>query len=1225
MAINYTDEQQRVIDVRGKNVLVSAAAGSGKTAVLVERIASLVCDEKNNINIDELLVVTFTKAAAAEMRERILKRIGQKLEENPESEHLQKQYALVHRAMITTIDAFCQNILRNHFQEIDLDPDFRVMDTREKNLVIQDVIEQLLEDMYASDDEDFKNTASFFSASKASDDDFEELIIGLYNYAESFDRPEKFLLERKKDHENLWEKVSNLGYEDGKFTGDPFGVFLIKHLTGMAEGYARMYDGLIDICNEEDGPSKYIDTLKAECEAAERLMAAKSFEEYERLLDNYLDIAGTLPSIGKKDFENGVSEDKKKSVAKERNDKIKAKLKEIKTDYFYPSLKEKLEESERCDSYVQKLIDITIEFRNRLQAEKKSRKVVDFGDMEHYALEILVDEEGNPTPVALEYRDHFKEIMVDEYQDSNLVQDVMLDAISRKEIGSSDRFMVGDVKQSIYGFRQARPDLFLEKYASYVCEEGCERIDLSKNFRSRKEVLDTANDIFDCVMHERTGNIEYDADSRLNPMASYLGGDDEGVSFNSELILLDSKFSEELDVEEDVSKETQEAYVLAEIIHRLMREQKVTRKKEVDGEEISYLDNVRYGDIVILHRTPSKIADAISQVFEKKDIPISITQGGGYFSAPEVSAVLQFIRTINNPLMDIPLYGSLTSVFGGYTPAQIAEIRAGKTDMPLYEAIKDSLPEFVQKIEEYRKLATFMTIRELVQKIYDDHNYLEYTAALPAGVKRKANAEMLLTYASDFEKTSYYGLYQFVRYIDLAEKYTSDSAAEADVLGEDADVVKLMSIHKSKGLEFPVTIVAGMGKSFNRQDEKSFFVKDNILGVGCNYVDLTKRTLESTLRHELIVKKNRADQNAEEMRLLYVALTRAKEKLIMVGRCKDAEQVLDKYQTAPLDVFSYGNYMAANSYLDYVLPFVGKLKLVSSVISGQDIEIGDVEDQLLLSSRMQQLDDAEKYADCEKVKKILDRFEYKYPYDNLKGLYAKTTVSDLKMAAMMEENETAHEKFESREKAVYIPNFREEKEEITGPVRGDSYHRVMEIMDYDRCVGVVTGGRPATYEEYREKVNDDELLESIKKFLEEELKDNRITEVCSRAVNPIKIKEFLLSKLCFRMWSSNQRGLLRREQPFVLSLPASKLDADYPDTESVIIQGIVDAFFEEDGEIVLMDYKTDAVETEEELISRYAAQLDYYEEAITRLTGKRVKERILYSFKLGREIEVCNC
>lgn len=1214
MAIKFTDEQEKVIQVRNKNVLVSAAAGSGKTAVLVERIVNMVCNPESNVDIDRLLVVTFTRAAASEMRERIHKRISEQLNINPESAHIQKQYALVHRAMITTIDSFCQNVLRNHFQEVGIDPDFRVMDEAEKGLLKKDVIADLLEEKYAQGDEEFLDTVSFFAPKGVQDSAFEKMIIDLFDYSESFAWPVKFLEERKADYENVYEKLVS---DSGEI--DPLGSFFRKYLKELFAGYLATLKKYYAVCLESDGPEAYAKTVAEDISFLESLVNTSDLQKISDELAFYHENAGKFATIKA----GSCDMDKKEAVQKGRN-AIKALLKELYETFFSPNLAQLCEYCDKSDRYIKNLIDLTLQFRNAFQDAKADKKLVDFSDLEHMALKVLVDEEsGEPTSVALEYREYFREIMIDEYQDSNEVQEVILGAISSKDPAKYDCFMVGDVKQSIYGFRQARPALFLDKFNRYPKEEGCERIDLSKNFRSRAEVLNATNDVFTRIMRGVTGKIEYDDAAKLYLGADYI--EDEG--FKAQMYLLDSKLSEELSEngDEDFNQLESEAEVIAKIIRDLMQNGKVTARVKTEDGEKQELRCPNYGDIVVLHRSPSNIAEAMSTVFEREGIPISVSQGGGYFSVSEVSQVLCLVRAINNPFQDIPLYGALVSAFGGFTASEVANMRARGKHEKLWETVKKEAPDFAEKINRYKHLATYRSIRELLQIIFDEHDYLEYVAAMPAGAKRKANVEMLLSYATSFEKTSYFGLYHFVRYIDQLEKYTEDKTAEADVLGENANVVRLMSIHKSKGLEFPIAILAGMGKQFNGSDETASIVRDNELGIGCDYINTRHRTKHKTIRKNLIAKKLREDNRAEELRLLYVAMTRAKEKLIMGGSIKDAQKLTDDIHAGYFGTeqqLSYTDFVNSHCYFDLVLPVVGNCAIDVNYADASYVAIEEIKEQISLDEKKSKLSDAINHADIEALNEIDKRLSYEYPFKHLREMYTKATVSELKMASMLEENEESFNQFESRENAEYIPSFRKEKEEITGPVRGDAYHRLMEIFDFDRSLGRILGGRPDTLVEFRKAFSENEkgVYRCISEFVDEEVREKRFKEVYDKAVNISKIKEFAGSDLAYRMWTASQGGKLWREQPFVLSISASKVNKEFPFDEKLIIQGIIDAFFEEEGEIVLLDYKTDNLDLEADFISRYKTQLDYYQEAIEKLTGKKVKERILYSFHMGKMI-----
>ena len=789
MGVKFTPEQKETIDLRDCNILVSAAAGSGKTAVLTERIVDIVCDEKHPVDVDRLLVVTFTSAAAAEMRERIGNKLSDRLRENPSSEHLQRQMTLLHNAQITTIDSFCLFLVKNHFHEIGLDPAFRVADEREIKLIQQEALAELFEDAYAQGRQEFHDCVEVFCPN-GREQALEEHILKLSLYAASFPWPEEWLLARKKDY----EKLDVLGPGAGAL-----GEYFLHYLKGTLFGCAQKISRLVAISQQPDGPYMFAEMLEGEQEKFEAACAALDAlneaegdhaDDYERISQILSGI--TFRTLSSKKDES-VNADKREFIKKQR-EKVKDILSKLKGDYFdlLPSVMR--QRTQGCIAPMCELIDLVLDFNRRMKAKKQEKNLIDFSDMEHYALNILLqrepgsDEAPKPTQVAKQYQDYFHEILIDEYQDSNLVQESLLRAVSGEDQGHFNRFMVGDVKQSIYRFRLARPELFLEKYNAYQKQGELRRIDLSKNFRSRLEVIDCVNNTFRRIMSREIGNLEYDDAAALWAGAEYPAC--EGME--SELFLVEKPAQEE-----GYATREAEATVIAARIGRLLTESKVTDK------ETGELRPVRYRDIVILLRTLEGWGDAFKATFEKYGIPAYVTSKSGYFTATEVKTVLNFLRVIDNPLQDIPLFGTLHSPFGGFTEEEIALIRAEGRELTLYDCLKASEEPkaiaFLEKLDHYRELSGYLSIRTLLERLLWDHDYMNYVTAMPGGSKRRANLEMLLVKASDFEKTSYFGLFHFLRYIEMLEKYQEDYG-EADTLDENADVVRIMSIHKSKGL-----------------------------------------------------------------------------------------------------------------------------------------------------------------------------------------------------------------------------------------------------------------------------------------------------------------------------------------------------------------------------------------------------------------------------------------
>lgn len=1273
MGMKFTPEQQRVIELHNSNILVSAAAGSGKTAVLVERIIRMICDGEHPADIDRLLIVTFTNAAAAEMRERIAAGITARLEADPGNEHIQKQSALLHNAQITTIDSFSLFLIRNHFNEIGLDPDFRVADEGEIKLLQQEVLAQLLEDAYAGQfvpetPEQFHACVEYFCPG-GRESVLEQHILNLSRYAGSFPWPAEWLEERKNDY--AAGDMEALVHSD-------YGQYLTERVNRTVEGCLEKLREVKRLCELPDGPYMYGELTEAEIEQLERLTSCKDLEEQAAKVPAVT--FARLPS--KKDDSVDPA---KRELAKAIRNSVKDTLSDLSESYFKTPLELAVEQGKACREPLRMLLDLVLEFDRRLLAAKQERHLIDFSDMEHYALQILLKREkveetssiGTdraktkyrivPSDVAMEYRQYFQEILIDEYQDSNLVQEYLLSAISGEAEGHYNRFMVGDVKQSIYKFRLARPELFLEKYDIYQETGDLCRIDLAKNFRSRIQVVDAVNDVFSRIMSREIGGIAYDDKAALYPGAVYPAQEDP--AYGSELLLIRKPEKGEREESGIGEQHVEGAGVLVDYdnVRQLEALAIAARIKQLKGslkvmeKSTGELRPVRYSDMVILLRTTSGWDEEFKKILEQQGIPVYITSKTGYFGALEVQELLQFLRVLDNPRQDIPLFGVMQSVFGGFTQEEIAQIRSGgeghsRKRMKLYEALKEvaqsgrtveegeetsagespreetelsqKADTFLQRIGHYRDLTPFTSIRELLQRILDDYDYLNYVTALPTGSKRRANVEMLLTKASAFEKTSYFGLFHFIRYMEQLEKYDVDYG-EADTLDENADVVRIMSIHKSKGLEFPVVFVSGLSKRFNMQDANQSLIVDMDLGVAVDYVDSVRRIKNKTLRRAVLSAKMKEDNLAEELRVLYVALTRAREKLILTAVLDKADEKWELAQMTGQERLTYLDFCEAGSYMDFLLPILPKTGIAVKTLRTEDLAAEELGEQLRMGDRREQLrliacGETPLTGDPEenerKLMYLRERFAYQYPHPGLQKLYTKTTVSELKIAAMAEKDEAAFHTFEEKEVVPYIPGFRREQEKVSGAVRGNAFHRTMELLDFTYLFtesGLFTGC-PNNYEEYRRGLDKNRLQNRLEEFLQRETVSLRLTEEYAKAVSLPKILNFLEQELAYRMWRAQEQGLLYREQPFVLGIDAKRLDPDLPEGEKVLIQGIIDVFFIEDGEIVLLDYKTDVIDSLEALWNRYNVQIQYYEEALTKLMQMRVKERILYSFYLEK-------
>lgn len=1187
MSVKWTSEQQKVIDLRNRNILVSAAAGSGKTAVLVERIIRRLTEDDTPTDVDRLLIVTFTEAAAAEMKERIGAAIEKKLEERPGDIRLERQATLIHSAQITTIHSFCLAVIRDHFHVIGIDPGFRIAEEGELKLLKQDVLEELLEECYAEAKEEFLDFTERFGSGK-SDKKIEEIILKMYEYSRSYPRPDRWLDQCVKAYES-----ENLE------------VRAEERVRMRAADIERVLERGLKICEEPDGPYMYGDMLDSDLEELERLQRAENFDAM------YSAAAGFKWKRLSSKKDDTVSPDKKEKVKKLR-EQAKSLLKGMQEDYFYAPREVWQQDMQDALPSVVTLTELVKRFAHMLDEKKRLRNMIDFNDMEQFALAILTEEKDGelvPSAVAGEYEDRFDEVMIDEYQDSNLVQETILTSVSRVSRGEYNIFMVGDVKQSIYSFRLSRPELFMEKYNTYSLKDSVtQRIDLHKNFRSREEVLDSVNDIFRQIMKKELGGIEYDDSAALYPGAEFPPLPSGKEDFcKSELLLLDK---------EDTGGEDErqaEARMIARRIRELIRDGVV-----LDKETREYR-RVQYRDIVILTRSIRGWAEVFSSVLGEEGIPAYSVSREGYFETYEVSVLLDYLKILDNARQDLPLAAVLTSVFGGLDTRELAEIRIAYPNVPFYEAaamcaesdaagnacteeLRGKLRRFYDQVRYFREKVPYTPIHELLEEIIDKTGYGLYIAAMPGGAQRMANVEMLTERAAAFEGTSYKGLFNFVRYIAQLKKYDVDYG-EAGIMDEQADTVRIMSIHKSKGLEFPIVFVAGMGKKFNTQDTKGSVLLHPDWGAGVDLIDLKRRTKTPTFLKKMIREETALENLAEEMRILYVALTRAKEKLIMAGAAKITED------GAVSDISSVFRAEGAKCYLDWVLPCIlsdetGKVKQESpvevSVFGAEDLipQKEETQAEVMAEDVLRNWDDSQVY-EPELRERLDAQIDYVYPFEDEGKMKLKFTVSELKKWASLAE-EAGEEMYEEPVVVPLIPEFLKEEEILTGAPRGSAYHKLLELLDFTVDYDV------------------ENLIAAVQQLRQE----GRLTDEMAECIRPKDILRFLGCRSGRRMADAARNGKLYKEQPFVLSVDASEIYPEDRSGEKILVQGIIDVYFEEPDGLVVLDYKTDKVRTGNELKEKYHAQLDYYAQALEQLTEKPVKEKIIYSFTLGEEIEV---
>jgi len=1194
-AVEYTEEQKKVINLRDANILVSAAAGSGKTAVLTERIISLLLDGKNPVDIDRFLIVTFTKAAAAEMRERISGAISDALEKTPEDEHLQRQSALLHNAQITTIDSFCLFVIRNNFGDIGLDPGFRIMDEGEKKLLMKDVLTEVLESYYEREDEDFHHLVECYCVG-GKETELEKLILDLYAFSMSMPYPMEYLECAAADYgKDTPEDIFDAPWwkESEAYRKSLLDTALKESMESLA------------ICQEEGGPARYLPMVSAQAELADKLAQTKlsGAEGYQ----NCYRLFAENPILAFPGGKSKSEDEELKALAKAHRDVGKACLEELRDKFYSQSPEEIAEESRYISRAAEKLLEVVREFFKAFAAVKREKNVIDFTDMEHFALDILMKKENGeivPTKTALEYREHFAYVMVDEYQDSNYVQEYILKCVA----GDNNYFMVGDIKQSIYRFRLAKPEIFLGKYNTFAETGKDVRIDLNKNFRSRSEVLDSVNDVFEAIMMPPAASMEYDEKAKLKKGAVY----PEAEGNVTEMIVIENPEEEEkeaLDAAE--GKHGVEALYVAERIRSLMQTHRVAQKGGKGTRPIEYRD------IVILLRSMEGWGEEFKQMLEEKGIPAFCTEKSGYFSAMEVKEVLNFLQVLNNPKQDIPFYGVMTSYFGGFTEEEAAQIKAAEmekrpADAPtpfLYDALlaydgeglKEKKERLLERIASYRDKVSYVKIRDLLELILRETGYMEYVTAMPGGQKRKANLLLLLEKARVFESTSYHGLFHFVRYINQLKEQDVDYG-EAGAPDENANVVRIMTIHKSKGLEFPVCFLCGMGKKINKKDAGNAVLADTQLGIGLDYINPLERVKRSGFKKRMMSHKITAECIAEEMRVLYVAMTRAKEKLIMTAVVPDAEKCADKLpEKGALSLLEISK---ASTCLDFILQAYadrGRLTDYVHFLTAQDLQAMGIAAEVKKEIAYQKL---EEEPSGELREAIREKFAFVYGYPELKGLYTKTTVSELKKLAYEEHDGVLM--FEEPEREAYIPAFvRETEEGSVGTVRGSAYHRVMELVPYRNLPE-----ESSAQEEFLQKV------------IADNLSAGRLSKEYADLVRIKKCRGFLESPLAGRMREADRNGLLFKEKAFFMGVPAKELRDSFPEKETILVQGVIDVYFEEEGELVLADYKTDRVSAEEELIKRYRVQLDIYARALEQITGKKVKEKIIYSFALNKVISI---
>ena len=1241
MERKWTPAQKSAIDTRDCNVLVSAAAGSGKTAVLVERIISMITDPDKNIDIDRLVVVTFTKAAAAQMKDKIRKALDLMLDENPGDVNLLRQITLLNNAQITTIDSFCLWIIRNHFPEVNLDPGFRIMDEGEKKLIENDVLEDVLEEFYAEADEEFFNLVDAFGMGR-DDSGLVSIIDKIYRFSRSNPWIDEWFDECMKVYDD--ETYDNPAIKE-----------LHDSIINALLDYRDKYNRLVAICSEPAGPAAYTSALQSDLLGINEMINSQDFGELGRKVRTF-----SFEALSRKK-DAGADPDIKEYIKGQRK-LFKDYIGRLNDKIFLKDDEGIFADMQGAGIQIRTLLKVAKVYAKRVSEVKREKGIIDFNDMEHLALSILVKKEAGKlvyTETADKLANRFEEILIDEYQDSNQLQEVILNAVSKTRLSGENNniYMVGDVKQSIYKFRLACPELFIEKYDTYVKTGDNVRIELQKNFRSRENVLECANDVFSHIMNKNFSGIGYDESVRLNagfPYPEYSDsnyGDDANKS--TDVILISSENEEEATTRE------LEADRLAKLIEGIVS----SGVNVYDADENIYRP-AEYRDIVILTRSVTGWADTFADALMDRGIPAYTDSSTGYFSVREIQVILSMLTIVDNPVQEISLAAAMMSYFGGFTAAELGMVRklgrehadknthnnlyehlkvtaglgeAGKMQEPDVKQLSGKCALFLAKLTEYRDKSSVESLYDLCWEMIYDSGYYDYVGTMPAGAQRQANLNVLLERAAGYGKSSYSGLFNFLRYIERLKKFDEDFAEGAASL-DNENLVRIMSIHKSKGLEFPIVILAGAHKSINFMDATAPVLVDQNLGIAVDYVDLERRTKTPTIIKGAMARRIVRESIAEEERLLYVAMTRAREKLIITGVVKDADKTLDKYRAKSEELATDGTLSYADSeniknYLDMIMPVClmdsdklkGSFKVMVDAVedseadaaeTGNSFETGNVTDTDAvkageapdgnIEAGYPSLDELPEYVPADNASSRMkltvsqlkamqaedDSEENAYMDDSVKEAFEKEAYDEQAADNGNRDGQTDSETIAEPSNSI-IPKFISGEEvKLAANERGSAYHRVMECLDYSVSVN----------------------LDGVKADINRMLETGKMNELQVKSVNPWGINTFVQSDIGRRVANAMNNGSVRREQPFVFEY------------EGQLIQGIIDLYFEEDGELVLVDYKTDRVMKgeagEKELVKRYAIQLDYYAKALAQLTGKKVKEKIIYSFALGKGLSV---
>lgn len=1222
--VKWTNEQLQAIQEKDSNILVAAAAGSGKTAVLVERIIHKIIDEQ--MDIDKILVVTFTNAAASEMRERILEAIYKKLEENPENVHLQRQIILLNKASICTIHSFCLDVIHNHFYEIDLPSNFKIADTAEIDLLKQEVLDDLFEQKYTENDKDFIELLENYTNYRG-DEALQELVLKIYKFIQSSPFPIKW----------LQEKLELLKIENKDISKTIWGELIIQTVE------EDIQEGIMQLESVKSKMVLYPEMTKFYQTISEDIINLQDLQKYNSWDELYIKLLNF--NFSKWPVDKKVTNDLKED-SKEIRDKVKKHIKEKTAKLLSCSQEQAVKDLKIITPILEKLANLIIEFTKNFAEKKKEKNCIDFNDIEHFALKILLDENNNPTEVAKKYKEKFEEIAIDEYQDSNLVQEAILTSISK----GNNIFMVGDVKQSIYKFRQARPELFLQKYDEYKnkeekTQEDNLKIQLFRNFRSRQNILNITNLVFESIMSKELGDINYNENEYLNYGANYPEPEEiKNYAGIAELDIIDLKEDESITAFEGEEDEEEQERVEDDVLEAKFVANKIQELLDSDYmvfDKKQGYRKIRPKDIVILLRATSNLSPIYEKELSDLELPVFSDTSGTYLDTVEIQTILSVLKIIDNPLQDIPLVVVLRSSICNFTDNDLITIRLTDRNCNFYEALiktrlicdgdlKNKIESFLEKLEKWKSISQYMPLDEFIWQIYLDTGYYQYVGLLPNGAMRQANLKTLFEKAKQYEKASFKGLFNFIQFIDKLKKQNGDLAS-AKLIGENEDVIRIMSIHKSKGLEFPVVFLCNSHKKFNMQDLNDNILLHQDIGFGPTIMDTTRKIKYSSIAKDAIKLKMKQETLSEEQRILYVALTRAKEKLYITGRSKDfTKYVQDKNKV--LEMYESENIKLdaklmkkANSYLDWIMYVYLFNQGRTITLKGEQYKLSDiitlnvsnkkdllkalakeeVVEQIDLKEKIEQILKNKSYEENKKSEQALEELlEWKYDYIVDTTLPTKSSVTKIKQEKIkLEEILKGIESEEVEYKKSYTPKFMQEDKKISNAEKGTLVHLCIQRLDERK--------------DYELK----DIQNMILNLVEKEI----ITQNEADAIDVNLIYQYTKSQLFEELRQAKE---VHKEQPFYINIPAKDVVSEAENSKkNILVQGIIDLYYiDKNDNLVLIDFKTDYISNEpnakEKILEKYKVQLEIYKTALEQALGRTVNKTALCLVKDEYYLEI---